>query len=165
VTIAESLLPEFDREMATTRRLLERVPDEKLAWKPHVKSMSLGDLATHVASLPSWGALAITQAEFDLATSHHTPTTSRTETLGRFDTHVAEGRAALAGRSDPEMMATWTLRHGDQKLFTMPKVAVWRTFMMNHVIHHRGQLSVYLRLNDVPVPAMYGPSADESPTF
>jgi uncharacterized damage-inducible protein DinB len=165
MTLAESLLPEFDREMSTTRRLLERVPDDKLAWKPHAKSMSLGELATHVASLPSWGAMTLTQSEFDLAGSHHTPTTSRAETLERFDRHVAETRAALIGKLDPELMKPWTLRHGEQKLFTMPKVAVWRTFMLNHLIHHRGQLSVYLRLNELPVPAMYGPSADEAPNF
>jgi len=165
VTIAESLLPEFDREMSTTRRLLERVPEDKLAWKPHVKSMSLGDLATHVSSLPSWGSVALTASEFDLASHHVTPATSRIELLARFDKNVAGTRAALAGKADPEMLTAWTLKHGDQKLFSMPKIAVWRTFMMNHVIHHRGQLSVYLRLNDVPVPAMYGPSADEAPNF
>ena len=165
MTIAESLLPEFDREMSTTRRLLERVPDDKLAWKPHDKSMSLGDLATHLSNLPSWGATTITQSELNLAGMSNTPATSRTELLSHFDTNVANTRAALVGRLDPELMAPWTLKHGEQKLFTMPKLAVWRTFLMNHVIHHRGQLSVYLRLNDVPVPAMYGPSADEAPTF
>src|SRR5690242_14090164 len=126
MTIAESLLPEFDREMSTTRRLLERVPDDKLAWKPHVKSMSLGDLATHVANLPSWGATTINQSEFNLGGATMTPAASRAETLERFDKNVADTRAALVGRLDPELMAPWTLTHGDQKLFTMPKVAVWR---------------------------------------
>jgi uncharacterized damage-inducible protein DinB len=164
-TIADSLMPEFDREMSTTRRLLERVPDDKFAWKPHAKSMSFGDLATHLANLPGWGATAITQSEFNLAGGTMAPATSRTDVLARFDKNVADTRAALTGRSDSELMAVWTLRHGDQKLFSMPKAAVWRAFMMNHLIHHRGQLSVYLRLNDVPVPAMYGPSADEAPNF
>ena len=163
MTIAESLLPEFDREMSTTRRLLERVPDDKLAWKPHAKSMSMGDLATHVSNLPSWGSRSLTASDFDLASPHVSPAASRAELLSRFDTNVADTRAALVGRADAELMAPWTLKHGEQKLFTMPKIAVWRTFMMNHVIHHRGQLSVYLRLNDVPVPSMYGPSADEAP--
>jgi uncharacterized damage-inducible protein DinB len=163
--IADALLPEFDREMSITRRLLERVPDDKFPWRPHAKSMSLGDLATHVSNLPYWGVITLTQSEFDVATNRNTAATSRADVLARFDKNVADTRAALVGRSDPEMMAPWTLRHNDQKLFTMPKTAVWRTFMMNHVIHHRGQLSVYLRLNDVPVPAMYGPSADEAPNF
>ena len=165
MTIAESLVPEFDREMSTTRRLLERVPDDKLAWKPHEKSMSLGDLSTHVANLPSWGSTTLTQSEFDLATAHIPGAGSRAELLARFDKNVADTRAALVGKADPELMAQWTLKHGGQKIFSMPKVAVWRSFMMNHVIHHRGQLSVYLRLNDVPVPAIYGPSADEAPNF
>ena len=165
MTLAESLLPEFDREMSTTRRLLERVPDDKFAWKPHAKSMSMGDLATHVANLPSWGATTLNEPEFNLAGQTMTQAASRSEVLERFDRNVADTRAALTGKSDPEMIAAWTLKHGDQKLFTMPKIAVWRAFLMNHVIHHRGQLSVYLRLNDVPVPAMYGPSADETPNF
>jgi uncharacterized damage-inducible protein DinB len=165
VSIAESLLPEFDREMSTTRRMLERVPEDKLAWKPHEKSMSLGDLATHVSNLPHWGAVTLTASEFDIASQHVTPAASRAELLSRFDANVADTRAALVGKTDPEMTAAWTLKHGDQKLFSMPKIAVWRTFLMNHVIHHRGQLTVYLRLNDVPLPAMYGPSADEAPNF
>ena len=165
MTIAESLLPEFDREMSTTRRLLERVPEDTFAWKPHEKSMSMGDLATHVSNLPSWGSVTLTASEFDLATSHVSQAASRAELLARFDRNVADTRGALVGRADPELMTQWTLKRGDQKLFSMPKIAVWRTFMMNHVIHHRGQLSVYLRLNNVAVPAIYGPSADEAPNF
>jgi uncharacterized damage-inducible protein DinB len=165
VGIADALLPEFDHEMAVTRKLLERVPEDRFTWKPHPKSMSLVELATHVANLPSWGAVTLSQSEFDVAAHRNTAATSRADLLARFDANIAETRAALVGKIDPEMMASWTLKHNGQKLFTMPKAAVWRSFMLNHLIHHRGQLSVYLRLNDVPVPAMYGPSADEAPNF
>ena len=163
--IADALLPEFDHEMAVTRKLLERVPEDKFTWKPHAKSMSLVELATHVANLPSWGAVTLSQSEFDVAAHRNTAATSRADLLARFDANIAETRAALVGKIDPEMMASWTLKHNGQTLFTMPKATVWRSFMLNHLIHHRGQLSVYLRLNDVPVPAMYGPSADEAPNF
>jgi len=166
MAIADALLPEFDREMTTTRKLLERVPEEKFAWKPHPKSMSLAELATHVATLPSWGAVTLTQAEIDMGASNtNTAVTSRADLLARFDRNVAETRAALVGKSDAEMMLPWSLKQNGQKLFTMPKTTVWRAFVLNHLVHHRGQLSVYLRLNDVPVPAMYGPSADEAPNF
>jgi len=165
VAIADVLLPEFDHEMAVTRKLLERVPEEKFAWKPHVKSWSLAELATHVAMLPSWGSATLNLSEIDLGGPHNTPVTSRADLLARFDSNVAETRAALVGKTDAEMMAAWSLKHNGQKLFTMPKAAVWRGFVLNHLVHHRGQLSVYLRLNDVPVPAMYGPSADEAPNF
>lgn len=166
MTIADALLPEFDHEMGVTRRLLERVPEDKLAWRPHAKSYSLGELATHVATIPFWGLPTLTQPELDLGrTNHNTLATSRADLLARFDTHVADTRAALVGRTDAEMMAVWSLKHNGQNLFTMPRTAVWRGFVLNHLIHHRGQLSVYLRLNDVPVPAMYGPSADEAPNF
>jgi uncharacterized damage-inducible protein DinB len=107
----------------------------------------------------------LSQSEFDVAAHRNTAATSRADLLARFDANIAETRAALVGKIDPEMMAPWTLKHNGQTLFTMPKAAVWRSFMLNHLIHHRGQLSVYLRLNDVPVPAMYGPSADEAPNF
>ena len=164
--LADALLPEFDREMTTTRRLLERVPEDKLAWKPHAKSMSLGDLATHVATLVGWGAVTLNQSEVDLGgQSPNVAATSRADLLARFDKNVSDTRAALAGKSDAEMMAPWSLKHGGQTIFTMPKVAVWRGFVLNHLVHHRGQLSVYLRLHDVPVPAIYGPSADEPSSF
>jgi uncharacterized damage-inducible protein DinB len=165
MAIADALLPEFDREMTTTRKLLERVPEDRLAWKPHAKSWSLGELATHVATLPGWGAATLNLAEIDMTGPPNTAATSRADLLGRFDKNVAETRAALVGKSDAEMMAPWSLKQSGRTVFTMPKAAVWRGFVLNHIVHHRGQLSVYLRLNDVPVPSIYGPSADEAPNF
>lgn len=161
--IVDALLPEFDHEMATTRKLLERVPDDRLAWKPHEKSWSLGELAQHVAQLPSWGEVTLASSELDLSGDTRVqPARSRSDLLDTFDTHTAAARNALLGRTDAELMAAWSLRHNGQVLFTMPKATVWRSFVMNHLIHHRGQLSLYLRLQNVPVPALYGPSADEA---
>jgi uncharacterized damage-inducible protein DinB len=162
MAIVDFLLPEFDHEMATTRRLLERVPEDRFAWKPHVKSFSLGQLAQHVANLPRWGHITLEQSEFDLAGSGPAPEAeTRAAVLAAFDSHVASARAALVGKTDGELMVPWSLKRGDQTMFTMPKASVWRSFVMNHLVHHRGQLSVYLRQQDVPLPSMYGPSADE----
>lgn len=162
MALVDALLPEFDHEMTTTRRVLERVPDDRLAWKPHQKSMSLGQLATHLSSLPWWGQVTLEQSELDLEGSPQQPeATSRAQLLEKFDGNVTATRAALAGRSDAEMMAPWALKRGGQTIFSMPKAAVLRSFMLSHLVHHRGQLSVYLRLLDVPVPSIYGPSADE----
>ena len=161
--LIDALLPEFDHEMTTTRRLLERVPEERFEWKPHEKSMSLGALSTHLANLPVWADLTIRQQEFDLATSDPvTPAATRKELLALFDRNVTNARAALAGRTDGELLAPWTLKQSGHVVFTMPKTSVLRSFVLNHVVHHRGQLSVYLRLQDVPVPSIYGPSADEA---
>jgi uncharacterized damage-inducible protein DinB len=163
VPIVDALLPEFDHEMTTTRKLLERVPEDKLEWKPHARSMSLGALATHVATIPSWGEVTLTQPEIDLGGTGIAETArSRAELLGTFDKNVKATRAALTARSDGEFMEPWTLKSGGHTIFTMPKATVWRSFVMNHIIHHRAQLSVYLRMHDVPLPAMYGPSADEA---
>jgi len=166
VSLVETLVPEFDREVGVTRRVLERVPEDKFGWKPHAKSMSLGELATHVATIPFWGVPTLNQPELDLGgQNQNTLASSRADLLARFDKNTAETRAALVGKTDAEMMVVWSLTNNGQKLFTMPRVAVWRSFVLNHLIHHRAQLGVYLRLNDVPVPAMYGPSADETPNF
>ena len=164
MAIVDALLPEFDHEMGTTRKLLERVPDDKFDWKPHPKSYSLGALATHVATIVMWGSITMNQSEIDPSTAppRELPA-SRAALLEMFDANVAETRKALAGRADAEFMAPWTLKNKGQTVFTMPKAAVWRGFVMNHHIHHRAQLSVYLRLNNVPLPSMYGPSADENP--
>ena len=163
--IVDALLPEFDHEMTTTRKVLERVPADRFDWKPHAKSFSLGALATHVAALPTWGAEALTRSEFDIADSQPpTAPPSKTALMAAFDKSVTTTRSALAGKTDAEFMATWTLTRGGKAIFSMPKANVLRSFVLNHLIHHRGQLSVYLRLLDVPVPSIYGPSADE-PSF
>jgi uncharacterized damage-inducible protein DinB len=160
--ISDMLLPEFDHEMATTRKLLERVPDGHFDWKPHGKSFSLGQLAQHVATLPWWGQVTLQQTEFDAAANPQlAPVTTRAALLDLFDRHAAATRQALNGKTDAELMAPWALKNAGTTVFSMPKVTVWRSFVMNHLVHHRGQLSVYLRMQDVPLPAMYGPSADE----
>ena len=164
--ISQALLPEFDQEMANTRKSLERVPDGKFAWKPHEKSMTMGRLASHCAEIPGWAIPTIQQDELDLAppgAPPFQPTVANTtaELLAIFDKNVAGARAALADVSDEHLMKTWSLLMTGRAIITMPRVAVIRGMVMNHLIHHRAQLGVYLRLNDVPVPATYGPSADE----
>jgi uncharacterized damage-inducible protein DinB len=162
--LVDALLPEFDHEMAVTRKLLERVPEDKLAWKPHPKSMALGPLAQHVATIPMWGSMTLNRTELDLGGSQPLPAmTTRAELLNAFDQNVRDTRAALVGRGDAELMAAWTLKNSGKTIFSMPRAAVWRGFVMSHHIHHRAQLAVYLRMNDVPIPSMYGPSADENP--
>jgi uncharacterized damage-inducible protein DinB len=161
MAIKDSLLAEYDHEVATTRKLLDRLPDDKLAWKPHPKSMSLGGLGTHLANLPLWAGNILNESFFDLATiTHAIEKTSRADILGSFDDNTARARGWM-DRTDAEYVARWTLRRGGQEMFSMPRVAALRSFVMNHLIHHRGQLSVYLRLNDIPVPPIYGPTADE----
>ena len=164
MTIAELLLPEVDQEMATTRRVLERVPDEKLGWKPHDKSWSMGDLASHVVNLIKWADYTMNQTEFDMATvppeQMNQVASSRAQLLEWFDANAVSVRAAMA-RSDAGYFVPWTLKRGEQVFFTMPRYACMRAFVLNHLVHHRAQLAVYLRLNDIPVPAIYGPSADE----
>jgi len=162
--IRDALLPEFDQEMATTRRLLERIPDDKFGFKPHPKSMDMATLATHLAEMTGWTAETIGQDSFDLAgvdPATRKIAASRSELLELFDQAVSKARAALAKAENDQLMQPWSLKSGDKVFFTMPKVVVLRSFVFNHCVHHRGQLSVYLRLNDIPVPSIYGPSADE----
>ncbi|MDP8988784.1 MAG: DinB family protein [Acidobacteriota bacterium] len=162
MAIKDALLPEFDNEMATARRVIERVPDGKFAYKPHEKSMTMGRLASHIAEMPNWATSGITLDALDLASGYKPfEAASRAELLAAFDKNVVAARSAIAGASDETFMKNWSLKSGDKNLMTMPKIAVVRTFVMNHLIHHRGQLSVYLRLNNVAVPSIYGPSADE----
>jgi len=166
MTISESILPEFDQEMAHTRKTLERVPDDKLAWKPHPKSFAMGPLAQHLATMVGWTKETMTMDSFDYAPPgappyQPPPITSSKDLLDTFDKGAAAARATIVGASDEHMLKPWSLLAGGKTIMTMPRVTVLRTFVMNHCIHHRAQLGVYLRLNDIPVPSIYGPSADE----
>jgi uncharacterized damage-inducible protein DinB len=166
MNISQSLLPEFDMEIANTRKTLERVPEGKADYKPHEKSMPMGRLAGHLSEIPMWATMTLSQDELDMNPAGGTPyapavMSSRQELLARFDDEVKKARATLASTSDEAMMKTWTLKNNGQKVMAMPRVAVMRGFVMNHMVHHRAQLGVYLRMNNVPVPSIYGPSADE----
>jgi uncharacterized damage-inducible protein DinB len=167
MSLADALLPEFDQEMATTRRVLERVPADKVAWKPHPRSWSLGDLSLHVANIPSWLRITLETDELDLAPPggpgfQKVVFESPAATLAHFGRHAAEGRAALSAASDADLARPWSLKVGGTTKFTMPRSACVRLFVLNHLIHHRGQLTVYLRQCDVPLPSIYGPTADEA---
>ena len=160
MTITETLLPEFDQEMASTRRLLERVPTDKGKWKPHQKSFPLGHLAQLVAMMPGWITNAVLETELNLG-AYSGYTYEKTEDLLKvFDKNVKEARKAIASSKDADYTVPWSLKHGDRVIFTMARGPVVRTHI-NHLIHHRGQLTVYLRLVDVPIPSIYGPTADE----
>lgn len=163
--IKDALLPEYDHEMGTTRRLLDRLPEADFSWKPHEKSMSLGQLAGHLANIPVWCSMVLDQTMFDLASladdRKSREPVSRAALLQEFDGKVAAARSNLAQRTDPELLVPWTLKNGGHEIFTLPRISAIRTFVMNHSIHHRGQLSVYLRLRNVPLPRIYGPTADE----
>jgi uncharacterized damage-inducible protein DinB len=164
--LTEMLLPEFDTEMANTRKTLERIPEDKFDWKPHEKSMALGILAGHLAELVGWCAVAVKQDVFDFQPPGGPPyqpfvPKSRKEVLDTFDKGAREARAAIAECSDEHWMKNWSLLSGGQTLLTRPRIHVIRDFVLSHGIHHRAQLGVYLRLNNIPVPSIYGPSADE----
>ncbi len=161
--IAASMLPEFDHEFATLRTALERVPEDKPDFRPHEKSMPLAQLAGHLAEIPGWVNVTVETDELDFEAGGYEPyhMTSKADLLARLDEGVAKARECLAGASDEQLMQNWTMRTGDQVHMSMPKVAVLRSFVLNHMVHHRAQLGVYLRLNDIPVPSTYGPSADE----
>ena len=165
--LSEMLLPEFDQEMTNTRKTLERIPDDKFGWKPHEKSMTLGRLASHLAEIPFWGVNAIDKDSVDVmppGAPPYEPWTagSRAEILETFDKNVAAARVAISGAGDDHLGTPWSLLFGGQTAFTLPRIAVLRMMVFSHAIHHRAQLGVYLRLNNIPVPATYGPSADES---
>ena len=168
MAIREALLPEFDQEVANTRRTLERVPEDRFEWSPHEKSGTMGWLAGHVANLTTWATASIAQDSLDLApggkpTDPPPAPQTVSDLLAMFDKNAAEARAAIAAASDEDLMKPWSLLQNGKTLMTLPKAVVLRSFVMNHLIHHRAQLGLYLRLNDVPVPAIYGPSADENP--
>jgi len=160
----DALLPEFDHEMGTTRRVLERVPETEFAWKPHEKSFNLGQLAGHIANIPHWVDAIVQNSVFDLADAEDTrPRVPESIgwLLSQFEKNVGAARGGISGMSDPEFLAPWTFKNNGQVIFTLPRAAALRSFVMNHLIHHRGQLTVYLRLKNVPVPSVYGPTADE----
>lgn len=165
MTISQSLLPEFDQEMASTRKVLERIPDDKLDWKAHPKSNTIRWVGTHLATIPSWTGYTLQQDSLDVNPGGQemrtTPAASREEILERFDRNVAQARKDIESTSDAEFAKMWTLLNNGTAMFSLPKAAVLRSFVFNHIIHHRGHLCVYLRLNDIPVPGLYGPSADE----
>lgn len=167
MAIRDALLAEFDNEIAGTRKTLERVPESKFAWKAHEKSFSMGHLASHIANLPTWIKFTLTQDSIDLMPvgqpKVETPQAkTNKQLLEFFDANVKEAREILSKAEDSEMHRNWSLMGGGKIYFTMPKGNVLRTFVFNHLVHHRAQLGVYLRLNDIPVPSLYGPSADES---
>ena len=162
----DAYLAELDHESATTRRLLERMPEDRTDWKPHEKSMTLGRLCGHIAEMSMWGLTILQDDGFDLAAASERGyeaivAVDRASLLTQFDRGVAALVAAAQGIDDEHMKGTWTLSRGEQVLFSMPRAVALRSWVLNHVVHHRGQLSVYLRLLDVPVPSIYGPSADE----
>ncbi|MGC2697525.1 MAG: DinB family protein [Candidatus Angelobacter sp.] len=160
--ISHALVPEFDHEMANTRKSLERVPDNKLSFKPHARSMTLGGLATHLATINHWTEAILGVDSFDVSTAPPTPELkTMAEVLAAFDKNAAAARKAIAGATDAQLMKPWALLSKGQTIFTLPRAAVLRSFILSHTIHHRAQLGVYLRLNDIAVPSIYGPSADE----
>lgn len=162
--LIDALLPEFDREMGLTRRVLDRVPDAQFPWSPHPTSVTLGRLAEHLAELPQWASITMTQSSLEMTTprpdGYQSPAT-RNAVLAMMDANIAKARVDLVGKTDAEFMAPWTLRAGGKEVFTMPKAAVMRNFVLNHIVHHRGQMTVYLRMLGVAIPSIYGPSGDE----
>ena len=166
MSIAASILPEFDMEMAGTRKVLERIPDDKLDWKVHEKSNTIGWVACHLAEIPGWVEGTLAADSWDIhpegGEPYRTPMLgSREEILQSFDKNVASARKSIEAASDEEFAKPWSLLSGGETLLTIPKLGVVRTWVLNHSIHHRGHLCVYLRLHDIPVPALYGPSGDE----
>jgi uncharacterized damage-inducible protein DinB len=162
MTIAEDFLNEYDAEMATTRRLIERLPTSRLDWKPHGKSRTLGELGTHVTELPRWG-MRLREAQFQVGSAQAPPLKTVAEFLARFDDNVAGGRQAIAAMTDDQMREDFrVLRPDGAVFFQSPRKSLIRRVLLSHLIHHRGQLTVYLRENDVPLPSIYGPTADEA---
>ena len=162
-SIAAGLIAELENEGATTRKLLERIPAETFDWKPHEKSMTMGRLASHVAEMHSWAVTTVKEPELDFAKFDYKPfePKSTEDLVGLFDKCYNDAVEAIRGAADEIWFEPWSLKNGETTYFTMPKIAVMRGMVLNHIVHHRGQLSVYLRENNIPVPAMYGPSADE----
>ena len=163
MSLSDALIAELQQEATTTRKCLERIPETTFDWKPHEKSMSMSRLATHVAEMVNWAKETVEKSEMDIATQEYKPFEPKTtaELVEYFDENLAGATEAIRNTSDEAMMENWKLRNGEEIYFEMPRIQVLRGMVFNHIVHHRGQLSVYLRLNDIPVPALYGPSADE----
>jgi len=162
MNLTGGILTELSAEAATTRRLLERVPAQHLTWKPHEKSMSMGRLATHIAEIPGWVSSILDADEFDVGASKYTPHTASSvaELLTTLDKNVPMAEAAIRRQTPEKLSAMWRITRQGQVMLELPRMGVIRTLLLNHLIHHRGQLSVYLRLNNVPLPSIYGPTAD-----
>lgn len=163
MAMIDGLLQELEQEAQTTKRVLERVPQAHLGWKPHAKSMSLGQLALHIATVPGNVAQMIAQPSMQAPKFSQPSATQASELLPALENSMRQARAALSGMDDAAITATWRVFDGDREILTMPRIAAVRAIMLNHWYHHRGQMSVYLRQLDVPVPSIYGPSADENP--
>jgi uncharacterized damage-inducible protein DinB len=163
MNLIDPILAELAHEGATTRRLLERLPQDRLGWQPHQKSMTLGRLATHIAEIPGWVGSIVEKDEFDIGASGYVPPTlgSVAEIIALFDKSVAAATETLKRQGNDRLLAKWQLKKNGKLVVEMPRVGMIRSFLMNHLIHHRGQLSVYLRLQNVPLPSIYGPTADE----
>lgn len=159
-----SFIAELEQEGASTRKILSRVPAAQFSWKPHEKSYTLGVLASHIAELPTWVGYTLKEDELDFAKMNYVRPQVNDEAglMKLFEENLANAKADLADATDEEFMKNWTLRNGEQIFFTMPKIAVLRSMVFNHIVHHRAQLGVYIRLLDIPVPAIYGPTADET---
>lgn len=170
MSLNQALLAEFENEMQTTRKCLANVPTAKMSWTPHAKSMTMGRLASHIADMVGWASEIIANDVLDIAPTGGEPrqtkeASSTDELLGAFDKNLAAGIAAIAAARDETLLEDWTFQYGGKALMTIPRIASIRGFVLSHIIHHRGQLSVYLRLNDIPVPSIYGPSADDAGPF
>jgi len=163
MAVKDTLLPDFDQEMAATRQVLERVPDAAFGWRPHASSYDMGGLATHLAQIPRWGCAILEHDDHDLAVAGTPPATLTTvgAVLEQFDRHVRQVRAALCESADGQLMAPWTLKRGTHLVLSMPRIAALRTFVVHHSIHHRGQMTVYLRMHDVALPPLYRSTANE----
>ena len=162
MNIIDPMIAEFQHEATLTRKALERVPDDKLDWKPHQKSMSMGQLASHLAEIPHWLGAVLETDEFPMPENYKPfAASNQAELLETFDANVSGGVEAMTGQTNDKLMAVWKMTAGGKVLVEMPRVAAVRGFILSHAIHHRAQLTVYLRLNDIPVPSIYGPSADE----
>ena len=163
--LVDLLLPEFDHEMASTRRVLARAPESLFSWKPHEKSWTLGGICTHLANIPRWGVSILRHNSYDLVRDAGQPSAEKTslaDVLATFDQHVRDARAALVDITEGELIVPWSLKRDDVVMMSVPRIQAFKSFAISHVVHHRGQLTVYLRLQNVPLPPIYGPTADEA---